>query len=90
MWLVCHAQVVVVLSLLSGLLLFLAPEEPSQTFSGREFTFYPALGFLLSALLVVVVSLVGCCAVWRDSKGALLLVRVAPIIKTQRLLLSGV
>ena len=81
MKLVSHAQAVVVLSVLSALLLFLVPEEPSRTFSGRKFTFYPALGFLLSALLVVIAGPFGCCAVQRDSKGVLLLVRVALSIK---------
>jgi len=71
------------------LLLFIAPEEPAYSFSGTVFTLYPALGFLLSAFLAAPASLLGCWALWRDSKGLLLLFSVCAVIVAGLELASG-
>jgi len=72
------------------LLLFIAPEEPAYSFSGTVFTLYPALGFLLSAFLAAPASLLGCCALWRDSKGLLLLVRGSTVTAMHVQIVAGV
>ena len=84
-----HTQATVLLCLLSAVLLVIAPEQPAYSFSGRVFTFYPALGFLLSALLAAPASLLGCWALWKDSKGILLLVRDSTVTAVHVLIVAG-
>lgn len=70
----------VVVCLVSSLLLYLAPEEPAiVTYNGGKFSAFPALTLLVSAVLAVVASVIGCVGVFHDSALVLLMFAVCSL-----------
>ena len=68
-------QVSVCVCLASAVVLFLAPQVPYPSqFNGGDFTLYPALLLVLTALLSLLSTLLGCCGLSCDSKTTLMIV----------------
>ena len=63
-----------------GFLLHFAPEEPSEDVNGGIYMTIPTIALLGAAVLTALALVVGCCGACRDSKVALVIVRVKFIV----------
>ena len=69
-------QLTVIVCVTAAILLFLAPEQPHLiVYNAGSYAIYPALVLAITAVVAVVVSLLGCAGVLCDSKCLLATVR---------------
>ncbi len=58
-----------------AVVLLLAPGEPEVwLYNGGPYIIYPTIGLIIGGIFTIVISIVGCCAVHKDSKMLLILV----------------
>ena len=75
------SQLTVILCVAAAILLFLAPEQPYLiVYNAGSYAIYPALVLAITAVVAVVLTLIGCSAVVCDSKCLLATVRYMYIL----------
>ncbi|XP_064390438.1 CD63 antigen-like [Halichondria panicea] len=64
-----------------AVVLLLAPGEPEVwLYNGGPYIIYPTIGLIIGGIFTIVISIVGCCAVHKDSKMLLILFSVITFI----------